>query len=73
MKTTRKCVKCGSTGIIVVPGQAGAFGVGNNIPMGKTIFSSVKVSRYLCDSCGYSEEWVDDASDLQRLREKYKN
>ena len=45
---------------------------GNNTSMGKTIRSNVKVSQYLCGRCGYSEEWVDAASDLQRLREKYK-
>lgn len=73
MKTTGKCTKCGSSGILRIPGQAGAFGSGNNIPVGKTIFSSVKVTRHVCDRCGYSEEWVESASDLQKLREKYKS
>lgn len=73
MKTTGKCTKCASSGILRIPGQAGTFGSGNNIPAGKTIFSSVKVTRYVCDRCGYSEEWVEAASDLQKLREKYKS
>ena len=71
MKTTGKCPKCASSNILKVPGQAGGFGAGNNIPVGRTIFSSVKVTRYLCGQCGYSEEWVEQASDLQKLREKY--
>jgi predicted nucleic-acid-binding Zn-ribbon protein len=73
MKTSSKCTKCGASGILRIPGQAGAFGSGNNIPAGSTIFSSVKVTRYICDQCGYSEEWVESASDLQKLREKYKS
>jgi hypothetical protein len=71
MKTTGKCAKCGSAGILKIPGQIGAFGSGNNIPVGRTIFSSVKVTRYVCGDCGYSEEWVESASDLQKLRAKY--
>jgi predicted nucleic-acid-binding Zn-ribbon protein len=73
MKNTGKCTKCGSSGILRIPGQTGPFGAGNNIPAGSTIFSSVRVARYVCDRCGYSEEWVDEASDLQKLRDKYIN
>jgi hypothetical protein len=71
MKTTGKCTKCASPEILKIPGQAGAYGLGNNIPVGATIFSSVKVTRYLCGSCGYCEEWVESASDLQKVRDKY--
>jgi predicted nucleic-acid-binding Zn-ribbon protein len=72
MKTTGKCAKCASTEILKIPGKVGAYGSGNNIPAGRTIFSSVKVTRYLCGHCGYCEEWVESASDLQKLRERYK-
>jgi ssDNA-binding Zn-finger/Zn-ribbon topoisomerase 1 len=72
MKTTSKCTKCESSDVLRIVGHAGAFGSGNNIPVGKTIFSSVKVTRYVCGQCGYSEEWVE-AADLQKLREKYKS
>jgi hypothetical protein len=71
MKTTGKCTKCASPEILKIPGQAGAYGSGNNIPVGATIFSSVKVTRYLCGRCGYCEEWVESASDLQKVRDKY--
>jgi ribosomal protein S27AE len=71
MHTTGKCPKCASSELLKIPGQTGAFGSGNNIPAGGTIFSSVKVTRYLCGRCGYSEEWVETASDLEKLRKKY--
>jgi hypothetical protein len=51
--------------------MTGAYGAGNNIPAGQTIFSSVKVTRFLCSGCGYSEEWVESPADIERLRKKY--
>lgn len=71
MKKTRTCPKCGGSDIILIPGKVGPHGSGNNIATGWTIFSSVKVSRYLCGNCGFSEEWIDDADDLAKIREKY--
>jgi predicted nucleic-acid-binding Zn-ribbon protein len=71
MKTTGECPKCGSSKILRIPGRVGPYGRGNNIPVGLTIFSSVKVTRYLCEACGFSEEWVDSPSDIQKLHEKY--
>ena len=58
MKYMKRCPKCGSGDILVVDGYAGAYGVGNNIMVGMTIFSAVPVDRYVCGSCGYSEEWI---------------
>jgi ribosomal protein S27AE len=72
MKKTKKCPKCGSNDIIRIPGFTGGYGAGNNIPVGFTIFSAVKVSRYLCGGCGFSEEWIDSKTDLRKLRSKYK-
>ena len=71
MKTTGRCTKCAASDILRIPGRTGAYGSGNNIPAGRTIFSSVKVTRFLCGQCGYSEEWVEPAADLEKLREKY--
>ena len=70
MKNTKACPKCAGCEIITVPGSTGPYGVGNNIPAGKTIFSYVNVNRYLCATCGYSEEWVDIA-DVERIKKKY--
>lgn len=71
MKRTRVCPKCSSTDIIRVEGKAGAYGSGNNIPVGMTIFSAVLVHRYVCCDCGYSEEWIDK-EDIQELKRKYR-
>lgn len=40
MKNSRICPKCGSNEIVVVDGFAGAYGTGNNIMVGATIFFS---------------------------------
>ena len=60
MKMKNKCPKCGSSDIIIAPGKAGAYGAGNNIQVGLTVFSAVLVNRYVCCECGYSEEWIDN-------------
>ena len=70
MKNTKECPKCGSGKILRIDGNTGPYGVGNNIPVGKTIFSYAKVNRYLCCNCGYSEEWLD-SEDIERIAKKY--
>ncbi len=70
MKNKRICPKCNSSDILVVPGTSEAYGVGNNIRVGATIFSSVMVDRYVCCACGYSEEWID-REDIAKLKKKY--
>jgi len=72
MRRTKLCPKCGSREIAIIPGSArGAFGTGNHIPIGATIFSAVKVSRYLCGGCGFIEEWVDDPKDVEKVKMAY--
>ena len=71
MKKSKVCPKCNGTEILRVEGKAGAYGSGNNIMTGMTIFSAVLVHRYVCCNCGYSEEWIDK-EDIQALRKKYK-
>lgn len=66
MKNTRICPKCNSSNIIRIDGYAGAYGSGNNIMVGATIFSAVNVNRYVCCNCGFTEEWID-RSDLEKL------
>lgn len=70
MKRTHQCPKCSGTDIIRVPGKAGAYGAGNNIQVGMTTFSAVLVHRYVCCTCGYSEEWIDK-EDLSKLKAKF--
>ena len=70
MKNSHICPKCNSTDIIRIEGRSGAYGSGNNIQTGMTIFSAVLVHRYLCCDCGYSEEWIDK-EDIGTLKKKY--
>ncbi len=70
MKNSRICPKCGCTDIIIVPGNVDSFKRGNNIMTGFTVLSAVFVHRYVCGSCGYSEEWISER-DLQTLKKKY--
>lgn len=71
MKQSGICPKCASMDILLIPGYAGAYGSGNYIPVGWTNLSAVKVNRYLCCCCGYSEEWIDKG-DIPALVSKYK-
>lgn len=71
MQNSKTCPKCQNTEIIRIPGEVRAFGAGNNISVGATIFGAVKVTRYLCPSCGFSEEWIESADDIAKIRKKY--
>jgi ribosomal protein S27AE len=58
MKNKKICPKCQSSSIVRVDGFRGVYGSGNYI---MTSFSSaVIVNRYICCSCGYTEEWIDE-------------
>ena len=71
MKNTKICPKCGSYDIIRIDGYAGPYGVGNNIMTGNTIFSAVNVNRYICCTCGFTEEWIDK-NDLEKIKNSKK-
>ena len=71
MKNTDKCPKCGGTDLIYVPGSARAYGAGNNIMTGLTTLSAVPVNRYVCATCGFTEEWVD-LEDIDKVKKAYK-
>jgi hypothetical protein len=34
-------------------------------------WSAVGVTRYLCGSCGFIEEWIDAPDDIAKVKEKY--
>lgn len=70
MKNKHICSKCGSHEIILVPGKSDLYGIGNNIQVGMSIFSAVLVDRFVCCSCGYSEEWINK-EDIAVLKAKY--
>jgi hypothetical protein len=71
MRNSKKCPKCQSGDILRIPGAFRAYGAGNNIVVG--MFSAVKVTRYLCEGCGFSEEWIDSADDISKIAKKYES
>ena len=71
MKNSRMCPKCHSTDIVRINGYTGAYGSGNNVMTGATIFSAVDVNRYICMNCGFTEEWID-REDLEKIRNSKK-
>ena len=72
MKIKKICPKCQSADIVRIDGYAGAYGSGNNILIGKTIFSAVNVNRYICCNCGFTEEWIDK-KDIEKVRNSEKS
>ncbi|HYV90846.1 MAG TPA: hypothetical protein VE978_03650 [Chitinophagales bacterium] len=72
MKNSQTCPKCSSKDILRIPGYVGPYGSGNNINIG-FFRAPVKISRYVCTSCGFSEEWIDNYQDIEKLKRKYKN
>ena len=68
MKTSNTCPKCGSCDIIVVSMRKN---VSNIIPIGFTMAGCVGLSRYVCGACGYTEEWIVDRGDIERIRAKF--
>lgn len=67
MKSTGRCPKCGNDDIIIIDGYCGVHGSGNNIIIGMSYFSAVPVDRYICASCGFSEEWIRE-EDIEKCR-----
>ena len=72
MKHTNECPKCHSKSILRIPGKHVGNGGGNIIFIGLTALSAVKVTRYMCEKCGFSEEWIDDKQDIEKLKHRYK-
>lgn len=71
MKNRKVCPKCGGADILIVDGEVRGYGAGNNIMLGASIFSAVEVDRYICCSCGYTEEWVN-MRDMEAIRKSKK-
>lgn len=71
MKNSGICPKCGSGDLVRFDGYCGAYGAGNNLMTGTTVFSAVDVNRYVCLGCGFTEEWID-RDKLDKLRKSRK-
>lgn len=59
------CSKCGSKDLASIVSPNGRLGA--NVVM-TGIFSFVKVTRYVCLSCGFTEEWIHGRPQLEKLR-----
>jgi hypothetical protein len=71
MRNSKTCQKCGATDIVRIPIMRGRGGY-NWIFLGVMgAVTGVAVTRYLCASCGFIEEWIDSADDIAKLKEKY--
>jgi predicted nucleic-acid-binding Zn-ribbon protein len=70
MKNSKRCPKCQSTDIVRIPAEPRRY-QGNHIPVGWLGVVLAKVTRFLCASCGFSEEWVESSDDIAKLKNKY--
>ena len=72
MYKTRSCPKCRSQKIMTLPGWTGSHGSGQYLRMyGFHLLSAnIKFNRYVCENCGYIEEWVADPKELETLKKK---
>lgn len=71
MKHTKQCPKCGSSDISIFMNDGFPSDSAHGILTGMTIMSTVPVHRYICCSCGYTEQWVN-RSNIEKLRQSKK-
>ena len=64
MKNTQKCPKCACKKILRIPPFKGDNHNMIMIKLGWLKFIRVYPAKYLCEGCGYIEEWVENKSDL---------
>jgi ribosomal protein S27AE len=67
-KQKNKCAKCSSPELLSIPTMPGEE---PRIAVGERGMQMVAVSKFVCGNCGYIEEWVQDARDLEKLRKEY--
>lgn len=70
---TKSCPKCGSTDIVRIPDNPNRHASGNNIYTSTyTLFGKIPVIRYVCCSCGYAENWVENEEELEEIRKTFR-
>lgn len=65
MRNSKMCPKCGGEDIRRINGDADHISTANVIVLGA--FKRVYVPRYLCISCGFMEEWIEE-DDLKHFK-----
>lgn len=64
----KRCAKCGSSAVVRVPDNPMRYASGNNIYTSRaTLAGKVPVTRYVCCTCGYVENWVENPDDRARI------
>jgi ribosomal protein S27AE len=72
MKNTKRCPKCQSSDIILIPGKREAGGAGNLISVSRwNLFDTVAPVLHVCGSCGYMENWLGSPGDIARVKARY--
>jgi predicted nucleic-acid-binding Zn-ribbon protein len=70
MKNSKKCPKCQYADIVRIP-SVNPRHQGSTIPLSWGGLRLIKLTRYLCASCGYMEEWIDAPEDIATLKDNY--
>ena len=69
MKNSNACPKCESTDIIRAVDPDLFVFRGNTIPGG---VGRIPVVRFVCATCGFSEEWIEGDLHLRQLKQYHK-
>jgi predicted nucleic-acid-binding Zn-ribbon protein len=68
MKYTKTCPKCQNQEIAIIEGGTFKGNMYNTISSGLHTFY---LTRYVCTYCGYTENYLDDVNDLQKIKNKF--
>lgn len=70
MKNTKCCPKCHSKDIVRVPDNAHRY-LSHSIVITRAItVDRIPVVRYVCCGCGYIESWVENSTDIDKLKKE---
>lgn len=73
MKQSGVCPKCGSREIVRIPDNPYRHASGNNIYTTKlTLIGKIPVIRYVCCTCGYTENWVERERERDAIRTSFR-
>ena len=68
MKYSYCCPKCQNSDIAIIEGGAFKGNIYNTVTFGLT---TIYLTRYVCTNCGFTENYIDDVKDLQKIKDKY--
>ena len=64
MKNNEVCPKCNSKEIVKVKHS-------HNSKIYIGFADKARLAKYVCTSCGYIEEWIDNETDLGKINDEY--